>query len=174
MVLINFYKIVSSNTDKVYIGSTGKTLNERLSGHKHEYKKFQERKTDYTSSFEILEFKDYSIQLIESKECETKQNRGIIEGYHILNNPTAVNKYMPGRTKQQWISENKQQTSEYQKRYYQNNREYVKNRVKQQYQNIKEHLNEKHICQCGKIYSTHHKTRHEKSQKHINYIHIHP
>ena len=40
MVLINFYKIISGNTPKVYIGSTAKTIEERLQQHEYDYKYF--------------------------------------------------------------------------------------------------------------------------------------
>ena len=78
MVLINFYKIISSNTDKIYIGSTVQSIAERLHKHENNYKRYQEGKYHFTTSYEILEFKDYSIQLIETLECETKTDRDTI------------------------------------------------------------------------------------------------
>ena len=38
------YKIISINTDKIYIGSTTKSLYERLQGHKRNYKRYQHKK----------------------------------------------------------------------------------------------------------------------------------
>ena len=41
---------------------------------------------------------------------------------------------------------------------------------KRRYEKIKEKLSEKHLCECGKLYTFGHKKRHEKSQKHQNYL----
>ncbi len=140
MVLINFYKIISANSPKVYIGSTIKTIEVRLQGHEADFKRFQDEKQHYMTSYEILELKNYSIELIETLECETKDDRDTIERGHILRNLTAVNKQQPGRTSKQYNHDNKQ------------------------------HLNQKHDCPCSGKYSTTHKARHEKSAKHQNYI----
>jgi hypothetical protein len=94
MQTVNFYKIVSTNTYKVYVGSTVKTLSERMSGHIYDYNQFQEYKQHYVSSFDILDFKDYSIQLIETKDCKDIDECRTIERYHILNTPTAINIYI--------------------------------------------------------------------------------
>ena len=194
MVLINFYKIVSSNTPKVYIGSTVKTIVTRLQEHEADYKRFREGIFVYITSYDILEFKDYSIQLIESKLCETKADRDTIERYHILNNPTAVNKYQPGRLNllgneeyhRQYRQDNKEQAHQYRQehkeqiaQHYRDHKEEYNARHRQYYQENKEQINQKantkHTCQCGGKYSLKHKTHHFKTQKHITYhIHIHP
>ena len=55
MTSINFYKITSTNTDKVYVGSTKKDINERLQNHEAQYRNFKDGKYHYITSFEILE-----------------------------------------------------------------------------------------------------------------------
>ncbi len=70
MQTVRFYKIVSANTDKCYIGSSVQNLEERLRQHEKDYKGFQDGKYHYVSSFDILDFKDYSIQLIETKATD--------------------------------------------------------------------------------------------------------
>ena len=109
MQTVNFYKIISANTVNVYVGSTVKTLEVRLRKHENDNKRFLEGRQHYITSFEILEFKNYSIELIETKECETKADRDTIECMHIINNPNTVNKYLPGRTRAQYREDNKQQ-----------------------------------------------------------------
>jgi predicted GIY-YIG superfamily endonuclease len=47
------YKIVSSETDDVYIGSTIRTLRERFKEHKERYNSYTMGKK-YTTSFEIM------------------------------------------------------------------------------------------------------------------------
>ena len=146
--MINFYRIVSSNTDKVYVGSTVKPIEERLNSHERDYRKYQDGKFRYITSIEILEFKDYRIELIETKLCETKADRDTIERYHILNTPTAVNKTQPGRTRAQHYRDNKE--------------------------NIRQNQDEKHNCNCGGKFTTAHKTEHERTNKHQTFIRNQP
>ena len=48
------YKLVSSN-GLVYIGSTKKTLSQRLSKHNNDYKRFLNHKMTFVSSFKLFE-----------------------------------------------------------------------------------------------------------------------
>jgi hypothetical protein len=79
MTSINFYKITSTNTDKVYVGSTEKDINARLNQHDQDYKRYQDGIFSYVTSFEILECKDYKIELIENKICESKEKRDTVD-----------------------------------------------------------------------------------------------
>ncbi len=58
----NIYKIYCN----IYIGSTTQNLKSRLSQHKYFYKQYLNGKNIYYSSFEILKYNDYEIQLIEN------------------------------------------------------------------------------------------------------------
>jgi hypothetical protein len=173
MSSINFYKITSTNTDKVYVGSTNHDINERLKHHEANYQRFKAGKTNYTTSFEILECKDYKIELIENKICESKEERGTVECNYIINTPNTVNKMLPGRTILSW-QDNKEQIGEQQRQYRQNNKEQIGEQQRQYYRDNREELNRKHNCPCGGKYTKKHKSIHEKTQKHITYhIHIH-
>ena len=79
MTSINFYKITSANTDKVYVGSTEKDINTRLQIHEAQYRNFKDGKFHYITSFEILEYKDYKIELLENKICQSKEERNTVE-----------------------------------------------------------------------------------------------
>jgi hypothetical protein len=66
------YKIVSDSTDKIYIGSTVKTLEERLEGHENQYEKWfytNLKSKLYCTSFEILKYGNYQIVLLEDYPC---------------------------------------------------------------------------------------------------------
>ena len=67
------YKIVSSSTDRIYIGSTYKTLLRRFAGHGSNFKRYQKGTYSYVSSFDLLRFDDAEIHLVESYPCESKQ-----------------------------------------------------------------------------------------------------
>ena len=155
----------------MYIGSTIKTLEKRLNKHKSDYNCDRPNKT---SSCIILERKEYSIQLIETKLCETKLDRRAIERYHILNTPNCINKNIPGRTVEQFRNEHKIEMKAYLDIYNTVNRQYINNRQTEYYNTNKEIIrqkaSEKHDCVCGGKYTIHHKARHEQTTKHQNYI----
>ena len=74
------YKLISENTDKVYVGRTTKTLKQRLSCHRSHYKAWTEGTRDiYVSSFKVLEHGDCSIEMIEETEDDTREGFWIKE-----------------------------------------------------------------------------------------------
>jgi hypothetical protein len=88
----NIYKIVSDSTDKIYIGSTVKSLEERLEEHENDYELWfnKEFKSGYISSFEILKYEDAYIELLEEYPCENKQQLFKREGEMITTLERAI------------------------------------------------------------------------------------
>ena len=77
MTSINFYKITSTNTDKVYVGSTDKDINERLQIHEAHYRLFKDGKFHSVTSFEILS--NFSkIKFVKTKKSGTHSNVNIL------------------------------------------------------------------------------------------------
>jgi hypothetical protein len=159
MTSINFYKITSANTDKVYVGSTDKDINARLNQHERDYKRYQDGKYHNVTSFEILECKDYKIELLENKICESKEQRDTVECNYIINTPNTVNRNLPGRIPEQYRQDNKEELNEQYRQYYQENKEEIQRKK-----------NEKHNCFCGGKYTKVNKAIHEKTQKHQTFI----
>ncbi|ARF11975.1 hypothetical protein Klosneuvirus_3_110 [Klosneuvirus KNV1] len=87
------YKIVSNQTIEVYVGSTTDELKSRFSGHKSAYKQYQNKKTHYVSSFELMKYDDASIILIENYPCDSKQELHKKEQDCKNNTPNCINKY---------------------------------------------------------------------------------
>ena len=108
------YKIVSSECDGCYIGSTAQELNKRLSSHKSSYKRYLSGQDRYCTSFEVVKFADATIELVHEGIFDGKHDLEHLEGEIIQTTPNAVNKNIAGQrcTKQ-----------DYERRYYQNNRE---------------------------------------------------
>ena len=75
------YKITSSRTNKVYVGSTTRELKDRFREHKNDYKRYLNDKFHFISSFEIMIFQDCKIELIEN--CSTKNELQNREDYWI-------------------------------------------------------------------------------------------
>jgi hypothetical protein len=59
------YKIISNNSDKIYIGSTGFGIEDRLSKHMLDYEFYEKNKYHYCSSYEVLRQGECKILLLE-------------------------------------------------------------------------------------------------------------
>ena len=116
------YKIVSNETDRIYIGSTcEKYLSNRLAGHISEFKRYKEGKTKkYTSSFKLLELKSYEIILIEAYSCNSKAELNAREYYYIkqIENNT-VNEVIPKKTPEEIEIDKKRRNDIKQNKFYQ-------------------------------------------------------
>jgi len=94
------YKIVSDSTDKIYIGSTVRTLEERLEGHEEHYEKWfnSDFKSGYCTSFEILKYGNYKILLLEDYPCSCTSELLKCEGkYQLQNYNFCVNIVIAGK-----------------------------------------------------------------------------
>jgi len=168
------YKIECLTTGLIYVGSTTKErLSQRMVEHRKKYKRHLKGKYPYTTSFKVLENDNYITGLLESVNCNTKDELYAREGFYIktLN---CVNKHMMGRTRQEYRQDNKEQIQEQRKQYYQNNIEHKKEYDKQyretKNEQIKKRQSEKFICECGCQYSYSAKARHIKSIRHQNFV----
>jgi hypothetical protein len=121
------YKLVSKHLpDTCYVGSTAqKYLSSRKSGHKQDYKLFLKNEHHYVSSFEVMQFSDAEIILIEECPCESEKQLLAIERKYI-ESVTCVNKNIPGRTMHEWYVENKEKVLESSKKWASENPEKVK------------------------------------------------
>jgi len=150
------YAIRSYQTDKIYIGSTCDTLSRRLSGHRMQFKNFKNGKSRFVTSFELLKYADYYIELLELYPCDSKIELHKREGELIRSNE-CVNKVIPGRTQKEYQELNKDKISKNQKEYYNNNKD-----------KISKHKSTKIKCCCGSEITRRHLARHQKTEKHFN------
>jgi hypothetical protein len=150
------YKITSPSTDKIYIGSTTKKLDERLRKHKYDYKGFLNKKHHNVTSFEIIKYDDAKIELVKSVFCSNKKELEQKEGIYItLYRDIVVNKCVAGRSIKEYRKANKDKITEIAKEYYETN---------------KDKIRAKSVCVCGGKYTYDHKARHVKSSKHKKYL----
>jgi hypothetical protein len=132
------YKIWSPSTEMVYIGSTTQGLSMRLSSHVRDYKLYLNGEKNFISSFEIIKYGDYKIELIEKIDCECREELCRAEGKFIRNTENCINMCIAGRTHQEWRQENKEKITEYRRQYYQDNKEKINEIHRQYYQENKE------------------------------------
>tara|TARA_Y100000034_G_C6702119_1_gene309716 strand:- start:380 stop:673 length:294 start_codon:yes stop_codon:yes gene_type:complete len=76
------YRLVDHDNDMIYIGSTTKTLDQRLGKHKTDFKRWLKGTGDYRTSFLVLESENYSIELLEECSVESMNDLYKIEGKH--------------------------------------------------------------------------------------------
>ena len=188
------YKIESNISGKIYIGSTcKKTLAERMSQHRSDYKRYLNGNYHYISSFDIIKDGDYDIILIESFPCDSKDQLYSRERYwtneldcvNKCRNQGLFNELGEKEYRKEYYEINKIQILEHNKEYREINKDKINEKNKEYYeQNInkilkyqeeyrdknKEKINEKHQCECGGCYTYCHKAEHTKTNKHQNYL----
>lgn len=137
MTKARIYKITSTQTDKVYIGSTKQTLERRLIGHKSEYK----CDTNRTKSVELLCYDDCQIELIEEVEYDDIKDLRTKEGQYIKEmKEQAVNKRIEGRTKKEYMDQWYIDNEDYDKDYYKANKEVKNTKSKEYYEANKDSI----------------------------------
>ena len=173
------YTIRSHQTDKYYIGSTIQPLHKRLHGHRKDFKYCPEKSM---SSYEIIKYNDNYIELLEEYPCENKNQLFRREGELIRKyKKDLVNLEIAGRSRNEWITDNRDHVKNTVENYYLKNKKYIddwhreyneKNKViisekkKIRYNNSKI----KYTCNCGSSILTRNTTIHNTSLKHLNYL----
>ena len=138
------YKIQSSKTNMIYIGSTTQTLPQRLSKHVGNYKDYLRNEKGYMTSFDILKFEDYYISLIEECNFNNRQQLFKYEGEIIRQNINiVVNKVINGRTLQEYRNDNKDIIKQKKEIYNEIHKEINKEKNKQYYNDNKQIIAEK-------------------------------
>ena len=115
------YRIISNETEIIYIGSTTQPLTKRMAHHKTLMK---------CSSAEILQYPDADIILIENYSCNSKEELKSREQYHIddyrANGFNVINKNRA-------IGLDRDRLKNRQKEYREKNKEIIKEQMKEYY-----------------------------------------
>lgn len=107
------YVIRSPHTEKVYIGATTTTLGDRMVVHRSRHK----RNTMQCRAKEIFDCGDAYIELVKEVHCDTRAELAQEEAAVLAAHPTAVNKNKPGRSRAQWLEDNREKQRAYCKAY---------------------------------------------------------
>lgn len=112
------YKIVCNVTGLVYIGSTCRTLEQRLNNHTNSYNCYEVGIKKYCSSYKVLENGDFEILLLENYPCNNRTEL-LLRERHFTDTITCVNiKRNQGMIAEMGVSEYRK---EYGKKYYKDN-----------------------------------------------------
>jgi len=175
------YKIWSTQGDKIYVGSTTKQyLSQRMDKHRSDYKRWKNDKTHLITSFKL--FEEYGldncfIELLEAKDCKSKDELAQLEGKYIRN-LDCVNRCVAGQTRKQYCKQyyeaKKDEIIENHKQYNEVNREKILEYQKQYHEVNKMKLSESRNqickCECGSKYTHCNKAQHFKTSKHCQFI----
>jgi hypothetical protein len=168
------YKIVSPHTDKIYIGSTTKQyLSQRLAKHKKSYNEWVKKQVHFVSSYEIFQFGNVEIILLETYPCNSKDELTARERHWMDQYNNLVNRIRPCVSREEKKIKKKE--------YIENNLEYFQEKNKQYRENHKDELIQygkeyrkiKYDCECGSLnISKSDKSKHDKTDKHQTYLMI--
>jgi hypothetical protein len=124
------YKIVSSQSEECYIGSTLNTLTHRFYRHKCHYKEWKNGNGNRTAANSFLLFKKYGVEtckilLIKEYEVVDREHLEAYETLWINKTKNKVNKMCPFS-----LSNYGEHKKKYDANYYQQNKERIKANVK--------------------------------------------
>ena len=181
------YRIVDVAYNKCYYGSTIETLSRRMAHHKLHHKKHLNNEAKCNRSVNVI-FDEYGIEnckieLVERFPCETKEEMRKREGFYIQNND-CVNKHIAGRSKREYQTATREHKNQKQRDYYQQNkiiaekykvwakenREKLLQRKREYGKKTKEKRIQIVTCECGKQFQICSKQRHEKGERHKQYL----
>ncbi len=193
IIQYKIYKITCNITGDVYFGKTTKTLEERLHNHEKE-SSCTSRQIILRGDYKIEQIdstfdEDESIILeryhIETFECVNERIPGRTKKEWCEDNKEELSEYH-----KKWREEHKEEISEYMKEYREEHKEEISEYMKEYREAHKEEISEymkeyreahkdeilekrkqeKYTCECGSTLRIVGKARHERSQKHIDYI----
>ena len=168
------YKLVSNQTDDVYIGSTCLKLCSRMAKHRCDYKHFKEGKKHFVSSFDIMKFDDAKILLVEDFPCDRREQLLKREGEIIKNTQNCINRCVAGRTKKDRAIEFKEEIKQYMDQYRLQNKETLSAKKKVYYSENKDTIKERRLgvvtCECGIEIRKVNIAKHIKTRKHNSNI----
>jgi hypothetical protein len=137
------------------------------------------------TSYEILQYPDAQIVLIENCPCNNKEELLRAERKHIEATANCVNRYIPLRTEKEYREAHKEEAAAYQKEYRAEHQEEAKKYKAEYYQANKEAIEAKHRayneknkeaiaeyrqkmveCECGSSVTLIHLPRHRRTEKH--------
>ena len=158
------YKITDNTNGNKYYGSTTQSVSQRMTGHRGNYKRGDDRGKGCVS-LQILKNEDWRYETVEKFMHDEKFELRNREQHYIDNNE-CINKTRAVRSPEY--------TQQYYKEYYQKNIEQRriinKKSAEKYYIKNKDTRNAKATCECGAIITLNNMSKHKKTKKHQSFI----
>jgi hypothetical protein len=136
------YKIVSSKTNLIYIGSTTNSLFNRFKSHLRSYN--NDALTTTARKLFDIDVNSCSIELLQTFPCNNRRELQLQEGKFIkLFQQYVVNKKIEGRSQAEYKSEHKQEIADYQRNYKLHHKDDLKRNLRKYYMKNREAIIEK-------------------------------
>ena len=124
------YKIYNTINDDIYVGSTTLKLCERMRDHRYCIKDYRKKYRLLYQAFREHGVEHFYIELIEKCPCNDKEELRKKEGEYIRQLKSTLNQCIAGRTRKEYVEDNKEQIAIKLKEYYEDNRERIAIRTK--------------------------------------------
>lgn len=160
-MLGKIYKIIHSQSNICYVGSTFNSLKGRFAQHKADYKR--NHNISIYKYFEQHGIDNFKMILIKEYEVIDRRHLEVYEQLWI-NKLRCINK---APVIEFLLKECRKQTL---KKYYENNKEKEANRQREFIKKNKERYSATTECECGGHYTYKNKSAHFKSKKHLVYL----
>ena len=161
------YIIRNTQNISTYIGSTCRTLAQRMGQHRRDMKNPKRQHYKLYQAMNELGVDAFYIELLEDYPCQKQEELLKKEGERIREYQSDMNKVINGRTQKEYKKDNKEKIEQYQRLYNQNNRDKRANNKKAHY-----NLNRHTILEKNKQYYRENKERrrqyYDKNKKRIN------
>jgi hypothetical protein len=169
------YKIVCNQTGSLYVGSSEKTLEERMQRHKLDCKRWANGKYGFTTSFPIILEDDYTAEVLEVVELKGETEKARKDELRrreeywldIYRNLPETRGYVVN--KQNAYGHNQKESN---RRYYAEHRGEKIAYSKEYHANHREELNarkrEKVTCECGLQVNRNSLVRHKRNSRHTS------
>ena len=168
------YAIKNDVNDKIYVGSTIQTKEDRFSNHKSSMKTVVKQKFPLYKAMREIGKEHFYIELIEEYPCENINQLEAREGYwqrelNAFN--VGYNGKIEGRSDKEYYQDNKEKLQKYQKKYKEDNKEKMKKYQKKYKEDNKENMreyNKKYRENNKELISKQRKGSYEKRKNIIN------
>ena len=166
------YKITDIGMNKCYVGSTVQQLCRRMCHHRKEYKRYLNGIGNYYSVFSLFgEFGVENCRIIWVKDfpCNSKKELEA-EEEKVQKEHECINRYIAGRTPEQYKQNTKEERSKKQKERRENNLEFARQKDREHYHKTKANRYRPYHCQCGAVVGFGNRLIHFKSTYHKQYL----
>lgn len=154
LYICRIYKIINTEDDKIYIGSTKSSLSQRMSEHRRHCKR--KKKLNLHIHMNSIGIKNFHIETLEEKEVESRTQQLMLESIYIKKLNPELNKLLPYVPieeqkinkkvyNKKYKTDNKEDICDYNKDYYEKNKEREQKRKKI-------YMREKRSSEEGKLY----------------------
>ena len=173
------YKIYNTVNDDIYVGSTTLKLCERMRDHRYCINNKTRQHYPLYKAFIEHGVEHFFIELLEKCPCNDIEELRRKEGEYIRSLKPTMNRFVAGRTRQEYHNDNKERISKVNLERYRINKEKIKQYLedtkehraqtkKIYYENNKEKMVLRKItCECGCVITRNSLMRRQGTKKHI-------